>query len=392
MNQRTQIEILLEKHNWSVEERQWLLASLENLDASELKNFMLKLYVEDLESSKAIDPKISERLINSIHQEIGFSQKKAKVKLIRIWTLRMAVACIIGFMAFSTYLLVKNNSKRHIAQNRINVRKYKNDIQPGGNKAILTLADGSTIVLDDAKNGILVKQGNTKIIKINGALNYNSPNSVTTEILYNTIVTPHGGQYKVELPDGSQAWLNSVSSLRFPIAFAGKERRVEVTGEVYFEVAKNKAIPFVVSAGGAEIQVVGTHFNVMAYNDEATLQTTLLEGSVKFVKDGNMVMLRPGQQSQLTKNGKLEVVSGVDLERVVAWKNGYFDFEGSDFETIAKQISRWYDVEVVYDRKINDQFFAEIPRNTKLSDVLKVLELTGKVRFEIDDKKIIVMP
>ena len=392
LNQRDHIEIILEKDNWNDEERRWLLEFLGSSDTSELKELMLKLYAEDLESSKTLDPAISERLIKIIHQEIGFNKKGEKAKLLRIWTLRMAVACIISFLTISIYLIIKNNLKQPIAQNRISERKYKNDIQPGGNKALLTLADGSTIVLDDAKNGALVKQGNTEIIKMNGRLNYNSSGSTTPVNLFNTIITPRGGQYKVELPDGSQAWLNSVSSLRFPIAFTGKQRRVEVTGEVYFEVAKNKAIPFIVSAAGSEIQVLGTHFNVMAYNDEATLQTTLLEGAVKFVKDGNIAMLKPGQQSQLTKNGLLKVVSDVDLGRVVAWKNGFFDFEGSDFETIARQISRWYDVEVIYNKKINDEFFAEIPRNTKLSDVLKALEMTGKVRFEIEEKKVIVMP
>jgi ferric-dicitrate binding protein FerR (iron transport regulator) len=194
------------------------------------------------------------------------------------------------------------------------------------------------------------------------------------------------------LPDGSQVWLNAASSLRFPTTFAGKERRVEITGEVYFEVAKNKAMPFIVSVYGAEIQVLGTHFDVMAYNDEPAFKTTLLEGSVKFVKDGNYTMLKPGQQSQLTKSGQLKVVSNVNLTTEVAWKNGFFDFEGLNFETIARQLSRWYNVEVIYDKKIDDLFYAEIPRNTKLSDVLKALELTGKVHFEIEGTKIIVLP
>jgi len=138
--------------------------------------------------------------------------------------------------------------------------------------------------------------------------------------------------------------------------------------------------------------VLGTHFNINAYDDESILKTTLLEGSVKFVKDGTNTMLKPGQQSQLLKNGQLNVADAVDVDKVVAWKNGFFDFDGSDFETIARQLARWYDVEVVYNRKIDDLFHAEIPRDTKLSDVIKALELTGKVRFEINGKKIIVMP
>ena len=392
INQSEQIEKLLKKPEWTTEERQWLLHFLENSDVPDLKEIMQGLFSEDLLNSKSIDPVISERLLNNIHQKISIKQKQEKTKRVRMWTWRMAAASVVGFLALSTFLWLKNNSKQPIAQMQVNNKKYKNDIQPGGNKAVLTLADGSTIVLEDAKNGVLTQQGNTKVIKQNGKLDYNSSGSGANKIMYNTISTPCGGQYRVELPDGSEVWLNAASSLRFPTAFTGKERRVEITGEVYFEVTKNKAMPFIVSVNGAEIQVLGTHFNVMAYNDEPMLKTTLLEGAVKFVKDGNYTMLKPGQQSQLTKSGQPKVVSDVNLTTVVAWKNGFFDFEGLDFETIARQLSRWYNVEVIYNRKIDDLFYAEIPKNTKLSDVLKALELTGKVHFEIEGTKIIVLP
>jgi transmembrane sensor len=302
-----------------------------------------------------------------------------------------AAACIIGVIAFGTLLLIRSEPKKEIARSK-NSKPNKNDIPPGGNNALLTLADGTTIVLDVAQNGVLAQQGNTKVIKLNGKLDYSANSSATKEIVYNTISTPRGGQFQVELPDGSQVWLNAASSLRFPTSFVGKVRRVEISGEAYFEVAKNKAMPFIVRVNDAEIQVLGTHFNVMAYNDEATLKTTLLEGAVKFVKEGINTMLKPGQQSQLTKEGQLKVVNDVDLTKVVAWKNGFFDFEGSDLETVAKQLSRWYDVEVIYDRKIDDLFYAKIPRNTKLSVVLKALELTGKVHFQIQGRKIIIIP
>lgn len=392
INQARQIEELLEQYEWTTEERQWLLNYLENSKASELEELMQKHFSDDLLNAKSINPIISERLLSNIHQKIIIHQKQKKAKRVRMWTLRMSAACVVGFLALSTFLWLKNNSKQSIAQIQVNNKKYKNDIQPGGNKAVLTLADGSTIVLNDAKNGVLTHQGNTKVIKQNGKLDYNASGSEANKIMYNTISTPRGGQYRVELPDGSEVWLNAASSLRFPTAFAGKERRVEITGEVYFEVAKNKAMPFIVSVNGAEIQVLGTHFDVMAYNDEPAFKTTLLEGSVKFVKDGNYTMLKPGQQSQLTKSGQLKVVSNVNLTTEVAWKNGFFDFEGLDFEIIARQLSRWYNVEVIYNRKIDDLFYAKIPRNTKLSDVLKALELTGKVHFEIEGTKIIVLP
>lgn len=393
INQPNELERLFAKPEWTAEEAQWLLNFLEDTDATELKEFMQRLFLEDLENSKVIDPVLSEKLLGKIQQKIIADQKQERAKLMRLWTLRLAAACFVSFLVLSTYLWVKNNSKQPIAQTQPAKEPYKNDVAPGGDKAILTLANGSTVVLNDAQNGTLAQQGNTKVIKLNGKLGYNAASgSGTSEILYNTVSTPRGGQYQVELPDGSMVWLNAASSLRFPTSFAGKERRVEITGEVYFEIAKNKAMPFIVSVNGAEVHVTGTHFNVMAYNEEASLETTLLEGAVNFVKGGNNTILKPGQQSQLTKNGQLKTVNDVDVIKVMAWKNGYFNFGGSDFEMIARQLSRWYDVEVVYDRKIDDLFYAEIPRNTMLSDVLKALELTGKIHFKIEGRRIVVMP
>ncbi|HEX6169267.1 MAG TPA: FecR domain-containing protein, partial [Chitinophagaceae bacterium] len=187
-------------------------------------------------------------------------------------------------------------------------------------------------------------------------------------------------------------WLNATSSIHFPTSFAGKERRVEITGEAYFEIAKNRDMPFIVTVNNAEVQVLGTHFNVNAYNDEENVKTTLLEGSVKFVSRDNINMLKPGQQSQLTNNGLIKLVSNVDVEEVVAWKNGMFDFENAGIETVMRQLARWYDVEIEYNGKTDDLFIAEMRRNIKLSDALKALELTGKVKFDIQGKKIIVMP
>lgn len=392
ISQSKQIEKLLEQSVWTAEEKKWLLNFLENSDDFDLKEIMQRFFSDNTVNSNSIDPVISKKLLNSIHQKIGFNQKQKKAKLVRMWTLRIAAACFVGFLALSIFLWKKSNTNQSIAQVQVNSEKYKNDIQPGGNKAVLTLADGSTIILEDSKNGLLTHQGSTKIIKQNGKLDYSSSEHAVNEIMYNTIATPRGGQYQVELPDGSEVWLNAASSLRFPTAFAGKERRVEITGEAYFEVVKNKSMPFIVDVNGAEIQVLGTHFEVMAYKDEPSLQTTLLEGSVRFMKGNNIALLKPGQQLQLSKNDQLRVISEVDLTKAVAWKNGFFDFKGSDFETIARQISRWYNVEVVYNGKIADLFYAEIPRNTKLSDVLKALELTGKIHFEIEATKIIVLP
>ncbi len=394
MLQPNKIIQLLQKSEWTIEECQWILNYLENSGETELKNLMQQHFSADLENAKKIDPVISERLLANIRQRIDIPQKNKRSALIKMWTVRIAAACVIGFIAFSTFLWFNNNNnaKQPIVKTKSNTKNYSNDVDPGGNKAVLTLADGSSVVLDDARNGALAQQGNTKIIKLNGKLDYKVSGKAIGEPLYNTIATPRGGQYQVELPDGSQVWLNSASSIRFPTSFGGKERRVEITGEAYFEVAKNKNLPFVVSVNSSEIQVFGTHFNVNAYSDESSLNTTLLEGSIKFYNDGNAITLKPGQQSKLTQGGQLKTINDVDVDKVVAWKNGFFNFEGSDFQTIARQLARWYDVQVIYDRKIDDLFYAEIPRNTVLSDLLKALELTGKVNFKIEGKKIIVMP
>jgi transmembrane sensor len=227
---------------------------------------------------------------------------------------------------------------------------------------------------------------------LNGKLDYNVIDSASKEIVFNTVSTPAAGQYQLELPDGSRVWLNASSSLHFPTGFFGKERRVELTGEGYFEIAKNKAKPFVVSVNNAEVRVLGTHFNIMAYNDEPLLTTTLLEGSVKFTKNHITNILTPGQQSQLFKDGKVKVLNDVDVSKVVSWKNGTIEFNGDDIGNVGRKLSRWYDVDVQYTTKVDDLFYAEIPRNTKLQDVLKVLELTGKIHFKLEGRKVIVIP
>ncbi len=303
-----------------------------------------------------------------------------------------AAASIIGLVFLSGILWFGKDNENLVVKNKIRSGINKNEGTPSVNKALLTLADGSTIVLDDAKNGAIVTQGNSQVIKLKGKLNYNALESTNKEIVFNTVSTPHGGQYQVELPDGSQVWLNSTSTLYFPTDFTGKERRVELTGEAYFEIARNKAMPFVVQVGNAEVRVLGTHFNVMAYKDETALTTTLLEGSVKFINNHVTNILRPGQQSQLLKDGQVKVVSGVDLDKVVSWKNGIFDFNGVDIGSIGRQLSRWYDVEFVHGTKVEDLFYAELSRNSKLPEVLKALELTGKVHFKTEGRRITVVP
>jgi len=370
---------------------QWLLTYLENSEDTELKQLMQKHFLDDLENSKGISPEASRKLFKAIHDKIESESKGKKRRVIPLRRIAIA-ASIIGVLLVSFFLLNDKIGKKEIAKSEIDQQRFKNDVLPGGDKATLTLADGSTIVLDDAQNGTLAQQGNSKIIKLDGKLSYDPTNKNSREIVYNTISTPKGGQYQLELPDGSQVWLNATSSIHFPTSFIGNERRIEITGEAYFEIARNPNMPFIVTVNNAEVQVLGTHFNVNSYDDEDNVKTTLLEGSVKFVNNGNVNVLKPGQQSQLTKEGTTKVVSNVDVDEVVAWKNGMFDFENAGIETVMRQLSRWYDVEIEYKGKTDDLFIAEMRRNIKLSDALKALELTGKVKFDIQGKKIIVMP
>jgi len=303
----------------------------------------------------------------------------------------MAAAAVLVFIVCGLWFLVgrEGDGKPSVAV----TPKVKQDIAPGGDKAILTLADGTQVVLDTANNGALTKQGNVTVIKLNGQLAYNKQGGIPTEVLYNTISTPRGGQYQLVLSDGSKVWLNAESSLRFPTAFAGKERRVELTGEGYFEVAHNAEKPFHVKVNDMEVQVLGTHFNINSYSDEEAVKTTLLEGSVKVSKGDKMVLLHPGQQAVVQPEGaEIKVGYDVDTEEVVAWKNGLFVFNNTPLATIMKQLERWYDVEVVYQGKVpQDRFNGSISRNNNLSEVLKVLEYSD-IKFRVEGKTITVLP
>ncbi len=276
-----------------------------------------------------------------------------------------------------------------------------NDLTPGGNKAMLTLADGSLINLDNANNGPLIQQGNMKVTKLlDGKLVYSQDvaiPSVKDDLALNSVTTPRGGQYELTLSDGSQVWLNAASSIRFPVSFTGKERKVEITGEAYFEVAKNAAMPFKVSVAGGkqEIVVLGTHFNINAFEDEELIRTTLLEGSVKVSttspSDRGGVRLRPNQQAISSSRSALTVQNSPGVDEVMAWKNGKFQFgEGADIKTVMRQVARWYDVDVQYHGDVTGRIGGTISRNVNASQVFKMLEMTGTVKFRIDGKKVIV--
>jgi ferric-dicitrate binding protein FerR (iron transport regulator) len=268
--------------------------------------------------------------------------------------------------------------------------KIKHEIAPGGNKATLTLADGSVITLDSAANGVLAQQGSTRVTKLaNGELVYHTDESGEHLLQYNTMTTPRGGQYKLVLPDGSLVWLNAASSISYPTAFTGTDRTVTINGEAYFEIARNEQMPFHVKVNKMMIEVLGTHFNVMAYDDEPFIRTSLLKGAVKV----NGILLKVGQQSQLDRKGSLKLIGDADMEEAIAWKNGLFEFNHEPLVSIIRKLNRWYDVDIKYaDNIVNKTFTGQISRNANISTVLKTLEITQGVHFKIEENIITVMP
>ncbi|MBX3256780.1 MAG: FecR domain-containing protein [Chitinophagaceae bacterium] len=322
------------------------------------------------------------------------------------WYKRMyfpfAAAAIVVVAACSWYFFFKEKPVTDHADITV-APKAENDAMPGTNKAILTLEDGRTVSLDDSQNGVLAKQGDVEISKNGSQLVYDgSALKESSSIAYNTLSTPRGGQYNLVLPDGSKVWLNAASSLRYPVAFAKNKREVEIKGEAYFEVAAQKngdiKVPFIVKVNGEDgllkssVEVLGTHFNINAYDEEESVNTTLLEGKVKVLPpgSGSSVVLLPGQQSRVNKAGAARVIQDADVEEAVAWKNGLFLMNSADIPVVLRQLGRWYDVDIVYSNKVPEgKISGDIPRNMKLSEVLKIMKLSG-VDFNITGKQIIV--
>ena len=356
----------------------------------------LEVFFQLMKEGK-LDEYITDEMITAGEVIMGpESIKKIKptpVRSVAAW-IRVAAASVILLLLAGVFYF----SNKEADQGKTVVKEtpsplLKSDILPGGNKAVLTLADGSTIILDSVQNGTLSNQGNIKVIKLDdGQLAYDKSGvSASPQLLYNTISTPKGGQYQLTLSDGSKVWLNAASSLRFPASFSGKERKVELTGEGYFEVAHNTNMPFNVRVNDMEVQVLGTHFNINAYEDETSVKTTLLEGSVKVSEGNKNVIIRPGQQVWDVKgNNELLVKKDVDIESVIAWKNGYFYFENATIKEIMRQLSRWYNVDVVYDGQPPAGHYRGKPsRHLHLQEIIKVIELSG-VKISVNNKTIIV--
>lgn len=343
-------------------------------------------YKEGKEPAAADNPgDVGDRLLDRINQGIAEQEKVIPITGARRWRWVAAAASIVligaGVYSYYHWTTGKMPEVAQVQQPR--------DVAPGHAGAVLTLADGREITLDSTHNGTIANQGKTQLTKDGARLQYQGAPGETAEILYNTVTTPRGRRYQLVLSDGTKVWLNAASSIRFPTAFTGTERRVTITGEAYLEVAKNVSQPFVAETSHGDVQVLGTTFDVMDYPDEQDSRTTLLEGSVKVGPD----VLKPGEQAVVSRLGTVHVVPETDVQRVVAWKDNLFIFSSDDIRVIMRQLARWYNVDVEYQGDLLDKHFSGIiSRDNNISEVLKMLESTEKIKFRITGTKVIVMP
>ena len=349
------------------------------------------------ESEAAVFGRLKQEMLQDIRRQIKPAEHARIRRLTRV---SVAAAALLLLVPGAWLALHSRTSVQLATTTPAKNTSRANDIAPGSNKATLTLADGSTVSLDSAGTGNLVSQGNAEVIKRgDGQLQYastgNGSNTPAASMVYNVLSTPRGGEYRLKLQDGTNVWLNAGSSIRYPTTFAGKERRVEITGEAYFEVAKNADMPFRVSVNDpavgkpTEIEVLGTGFDVNAYQDESSQKTTLIEGAIKVTSGAGAVTLNPSEQA-ISSGNQLKTLQLENPEQTIAWKNGYFEFENADIPTIMRQISRWYDVDVEYQGKgSEDRFSGRFSRNISLAVVLQILHTSG-VQLLADDKKIVI--
>lgn len=334
-----------------------------------------------------LDREEASAMLTSIFQAgVTDTRRLRVVRRRRIVYSSLAAAVVAGMIATGVYVSLPGKQVAPVAA--ISTKA----LLPGSNKAMLTLADGTVIPLDSASNGALARQGNTQVVNRNGALSYNAGGQ-TSEVMYNTVVTPHGGQYQLTLADGSRVWLNAASSIRFPTAFTGRERIVEITGEAYFEIAQQADMPFQVKVHDMQVNVLGTSFNIMAYQDEQTVKTTLVDGAVQLKHGNSSSVLKPGLQASLSSRDDHFVIGPADMDQALAWKEGKFRFRNTNIRTIMRQLSRWYDIEVNYQGDVSDiDLTGVISRREEAGKLLKALEATQRVQFEVNGNNVTVRP
>jgi transmembrane sensor len=330
---------------------------------------------------------ISEESISKASERMRLAiaaHRQTTLSVRRLWP-RYAAASILLLLTAGIYFMVFKNQKP--------IGNAISDVRAGGSNATLTLANGKKVSLTNIANGLVTKQPGTIVTKIaNGLISYSLSNGHEQAALsYNTLATPNGGEYQLVLPDGSKAWLNAASSLKFPTAFFGGERKVELKGEAYFEVVHNSKAPFRVITKGQVIEDIGTHFNINAYPDEAEIKTTLIEGAVKVSGNNAAIILKPGEQTVLKENHLSE--HNANIEETMAWKNGYFRFNDEKIPDIMRKLGRWYNVEIEYNGPISKELYnGTISRYRNISQVLKMLSYTNTVHFKVEGRRILVMP
>lgn len=364
-----------------------LVANIDENDAETLTKPLYQLWLKAGRNELERPPFDKEKLYKTIIQSEE-EQLAPPVRRIRWWRIA-AAAVFIGVIVTAGVFFFNRDSqpaKPRIAEGSDAAEKIK----PGTDKAILTLANGQQIVLDSSATGTISQQGNVKVINLNGQLAYEGEkNGTMAEMLYNTVTTANANQYQLVLRDGTKVWLNAASSIRFPADFVGTTRTVEITGEAYFEVAKDASKPFHVKVNGTDIEVLGTHFNVNAYTDEAVVKTSLLEGSVKITSGNKSNKLAPGQEANVTSSGDLTISSG-NVDMSVAWVKGYFQFDQAPLPVIMRQIGRWYDLDIKYEGAVPDRIFkGKIQRTLPLSSILNLLR-NGDIQFRVEGKTLVI--
>ena len=366
--------------------------------ASDQEQQLLKEYykrldaLSELELTEQEEETFQQTILQNIRARIDNAEQAEKLSTRRSYKIWYAAASILLVLSIGGYFYF--NKIEPVAPPM--AKTSGQEISPGSNKAILTLSDGKEIVLTNAADGVLASQGATKIIKkANGELAYKAENDAagsSPQPVYNTLTIPRGGQYQVILPDGTKVLLNSASSLTYPAQFRGRQRNISLKGEAYFEVAKNKTMPFVVKANGVQIRVLGTHFNISAYDDDATVKTTLLEGSVS-INNGKATALLSPEQQGVAKIGLNAIsVQKANLDEVMGWTKGHFVFADLSIKEVMKIVGRWYDIEVEYRGNVQTKRFGgTTSRYDNITELLDYMKITGGVNYRIQGRRVILM-
>lgn len=353
-----------------------MLDNAENIDPVMAHSFMNDTYDDDGEEYTAI----RNRLHAYLNQKIN--ERKRPLRLLSRYRIAIA-ACIIGIISITAGYVFFNQKKKTEDAKSAMLKAFT----PGKEGAILTLADGRKIILDSMANGTISEQGDVRIQKLGGQIAYTGD---TKEAVLNTMTTPKGRQYTLILADGSKVILNAESSIQFPTNFTDSQRVVTITGEVYFEVAKNPFKKFIVRAGNMTTEVLGTHFMVSSYDNDDKQTATLIEGSIKVNHQSNNTYLKPGNQLQVAKSGAVTLIKNANIDEMTGWINGYFYFEKADIRSVMKQLMRWYDIEVVYEKNVTKELFGgKIQRNLPLPEVMDILKTIG-VRYKVNGKTITI--